>query len=98
MCIRDRCLAFSDPTFLEQDPNNDWRVAIAKLVLRFSRSVRVGSDDLLKYIEGKYRRLRGKVKLLPFYFDLAQIRDREPQFSSKNDTRSSPFLFSPPHP
>ena len=84
---------FSDPTFLEQDPNNDWRVFIAGLVLWLARSVRVGSDDLLKYIEKKYRRLRGKVRLLPFYFDLAQIRDREPQFQLKERYPQFSFII-----
>ena len=84
---------FNDPTFIERDKNNDWRVFMAKLVLMFSKSVRVGSDDLLNQIEKKYRRLAGKVKLLPFYFDLDQIRDMEPRFNLKERYPQFSFLI-----
>ena len=80
------------PSFKQLAADNNWRVRIAKFLLKRAKSVRVSTGVLKKELTLRYRRLKD-ISILPRFYDFGSIASAEPTMNLHEKFRDFSFVI-----
>lgn len=80
------------PDFKSAASDNNWRVRIAKFILKRARSLRVSTGALKEALTTRYRRLKD-VGVLPRFYDFKGIADSAPSINLHEKYRDFSFII-----
>lgn len=80
------------PAFKTAAPDNNWRVRIAKFLLRRAKSVRVTTAAIKSSVSSRYRKLKDMV-VMPKFYDFGAIARSAPTFDLHDRFRDFSFII-----
>ena len=80
------------PDFIERREDNNWRLRIAKYLLKRTQSIRTESEKLKKVIKSKYKKIK-EIYTLPHFYNFSGLLSAEPSMSLKEKYPQYAFVM-----
>ncbi len=81
-----------DPEYLTAALDNNWRLRVAKFLLRRAKSVRTGTGELKESLLKRYRRL-SDIAVLPRFYQFTNLLGGQPAFDLHERLRDFVFIM-----
>lgn len=83
---------FFHPDYKEAAPDNNWRIRLAKFLLRRAKSVRTPTTLLKEILAKKFRRI-GDLSVLPRFYNFTGLLDSKPAFDLHQKFKDFVFII-----
>ncbi len=80
------------PEYVSAAPDNNWRLRVAKFLLRRAKSVRTGTNELKEILKQRYKRLTD-ISTLPRFYQFTNLLDGQPAFNLHERFRDYVFIM-----